>query len=135
MRAMTQMLVSNVFTVYHTTDTSSDEEWSLFFESVDRHSFEFEVMVVLMEGGVPNAKQRDYAARFWRAKSRKPTIAVLTPSRYVKAIAGAAAWLVGFQIKAFAVEDFDGAFSYLKLSADQRSAVEAALHKMKKDLG
>jgi hypothetical protein len=135
MRTTTHKLVRNVFTVFHTAEAPSDEEWALFFESVDRHLSEFEVMVVLTAGGGPNARQRDYAARFWRTKHRKPTVAVLTPSRYVKAIAGALGWLAGFPIKAFAAEDFDGAFSYLRLSADQRSAVEAALLEMKKELG
>jgi hypothetical protein len=135
MRAMRHKLANNVLTVYYTGETVSDEEWSLFFESVDRHLPEFEAMVVLMAGGAPNAKQRDYAARFWRAKPRKPTVAVLTASPYVKAIAGAIGWLVGFRIRAFAPEDFDGAFSYLRLSAAQRSAVKAALLEMKNELG
>lgn len=132
---MVHRVVKNVHVVVHTTEPPSDDEWRLYFDHLRRHLPTIEAMVVASAGGGPDGKQRDYAERFWLDKSKKPNIAVLTPSPFIRALSGALGWLIGDRIKTFAEQDFEGAFAYLKLSVEQGAAVQAALKELGQELG
>jgi ferredoxin-NADP reductase len=127
---MVYKVVKNAHVVVHTVEPPSDAEWQLYFEHLGRHLPAIEAIVVMTAGGGPDGKQRDYADRFWLNKQHKPNIAVITPSPFIRAVTGALGWLIGDRIKTFAERDFEGAFSYVRLRAEQRAAVEAALKEL-----
>ena len=131
---MVYRVVKNVHVVVHTTEPPSDEEWRLFFDHLHRNLPTIEAIVVASAGGGPDGKQRDYAERFWMDKPKKPHIAVLTPSPFIRAVTGALGWLIGDRIRTFAELDFKGAFVYLNLDVEQGAAVQAALEELGQEL-
>lgn len=128
-------VVERVHVAVHTQESPGDGEWAQYLDHVGHHLDRIDGIFVWSEGGGPTAAQRDQSSKFWAAISPRPSIAVMTPSRFVRALASALSWTMGSQIRAFCEDDFDATFAYLHLGAGQRIAVLSAMDDLRRSLG
>jgi len=133
--SMVSTVVAGVCVVAHTADPPSDQEWNHYLDLMERRFAELKAIIVVTEGGAPEAKQRASLSKFWEKKSRKIPSAVLSPSTFVRAFVNAFGWMAGDRIQAFGRTDFDAAFNFLGLTADQRVAVSETLQAQLRELG
>ena len=128
-------LARRVHVAVHSAESPSDDEWEAYLDDI-RHWLGFvDGIFSYTVGGGPSSRQRDRAVQFWRAQSKQPPIAVVTPSVLVVRMAGALRWFMPSQIKAFTPRDIDRAFEYLHLAAAERSAVETTLRALAEEQG
>src|SRR5687768_5091560 len=120
MKSMSFRTVSRIHITAHGREPPSDEEWNAYLHDIKAHLRELDALIVFTLGGAPTAAQRDATSKFWSGEPRRPRIAVLTPSVFVRTIVTALSWAMGQQIRAFSADDLDSAFGYLTLTLAQR---------------
>jgi hypothetical protein len=131
MKTMTFRVRSRVHIAVQNHETPADEEWTAYLSDIKAHLTEIDAVLTFTAGGGPTAKQRDATLKFWAGETRKPRIAILTPSTFVRTLATALGWAMGQQIRAFGADDLDGAFSYLHLTALQRREAKDELARLR----
>jgi hypothetical protein len=116
-------------------ESPTDREWDQYLADIGVQLPGVDAIFSTTAGGGPNAEQRARSVAFWKAQSKQPRIAVLTPSRLVVRMVGALRWFMPSQIKAFNDWDVDSAYGYLGLGPTQRTAVGAAVDSLRIRLG
>ena len=117
----------------HGPGNPTNLEWQRFLrDAVDRGTGTHWRNLVVSYGGRPDGEQRKLLAEM--LKGRAAPTAIMTGS----GVARAAVLAMSFfnrQMKAFAMEDFDGACSYLGLSADERDRAQRMRSELTQELG
>jgi len=134
MKTMTFQTVSRIHIAAHGREPPTDEEWTAYLQDIKSRIRDIDALIVLTAGGAPTATQREATSKFWAGEPRRPRIAVITPSVFVRTIVTAMSWAMGQQIRAFSVDDSDSAFSYLTLTLAQRAKVSEELARLQREL-
>ena len=131
---MTFRMVSRIHIAAHGREPPSDEEWAAYLHDVKANLRDIDALIVLTAGGALTATQRAATHKFWAGEPRRPRIAVLTPSVFVRTIVTAMSWAMGQQIRAYNLDDIESALSYLTLTLAQRKSVREEIARMKREL-
>lgn len=134
MKSMIFRTVSRIHIAAHGREPPSDEEWTAYLVDIKANLRDIDAIIVLTAGGAPTAAQREATSKFWAGEPRRPRIAVVTPSVFVRTIVTAMSWAMGQQIRAFSVEDLEGACSYLTLTIEQRRRVREEIARLQREL-
>lgn len=114
-------------------DTPADEDWDAFLTMLvqDRERFPKLKILVLTEGGGPNAEQRK---RLKIALDGRPVrVACVTDSVKVRFIASSVA-LLNRQIRTFAKSELAAAYTHLGMSAAEQKLAAAILEEMERQV-
>jgi hypothetical protein len=122
-----------VSVMVHGPSSPTNLEWQRFLrDAVDRGTGTHWRNLVISYGGRPDGEQRKLLAEM--LKGRAAPTAIMTGSGIVRAAVLAVSFF-NRQMKAFALEDFDGAASYLGLTADERERVQRMRLELMQELG
>jgi hypothetical protein len=132
--AIAFVVIDEILVLYYTERDPSDPEWDAWIAQINRR--EHRAMLILTEGGAPNARQRakmvretDYGAAL------RPPMALLTDSMLLRGMMTAFAWLYGKAqpLRAFPRRRVDEAVAFLGVPvAPER--VQAVLEVLSKKL-
>lgn len=134
MTSMRFRTVSRIHIAGQGREVPSDDDWRAYLHDVKAHIREIDALIVFTAGGAPTAAQREATLKFWSGEPRRPRIAVLTPSVFVRTIVTAMSWDMGQQIRAFSADDRDGAFNYLALTLLQRRSAAEELDRLQSEM-
>ncbi|HZF51278.1 MAG TPA: STAS/SEC14 domain-containing protein [Polyangiaceae bacterium] len=134
MKSMSFHMVSRIHISAQGREPPTDEDWTAYLQHIKANIRDIDGLIVFTAGGAPTAAQREATSRFWAGEHRRPRIAVLTPSVFVRTIVMAMTWSMGQQIRAFSADDFEGAFSYLAITLVQRVKVQEELLRLRSEL-
>jgi hypothetical protein len=108
-------------------------EWQRFLrDAVDGRTGTHWRNLVVSYGGRPDGEQRKQLAEM--LKGRAAPTAIMTGNAVVRAAVVAISFF-NRKMKAFALDDFDGACSYLELTPDERRRARAFLAELTQALG
>jgi hypothetical protein len=124
-----------VHVALHRPEPTAEEDWEAYFLDIEKHLPTLEALFVVAPHSDLSARQRRLADRFWASQRRRPPIGVLTSSALVRVIANTFSALLANPIRAFAMDDFEGAASHLALKLDQRQAVKLTVRELSAALG
>jgi hypothetical protein len=133
MKMMTFRTVSRIHIAANGREPPSDDEWTAYLQDIKANIRDIDALIILTAGGAPTAAQRASTSKFWAGEPRRPRIAVLTPSVFVRTIVTAMSWAMGQQIRAFSADDLESAFSYLTLTLVQRVKVKEEILRLQRE--
>lgn len=135
MTVMACSLVENIAVAVHSTEPPTDDEWIKWIElNVDAaERGVLKAMLVVTDGGAPNAKQRSMVADMPDAAREVPT-AIVSHSTFVRGIVTALSWS-GKNIKAFDPASWDRIGAYLKVEQQQQSVLLSAVRNLQREVG
>jgi hypothetical protein len=133
-RTMAYVVVARVHVAFHGAGDPSEREWSDYLADVSARLGEIDAVLSIAMCGSIDSKKRAQAVSFWKTAPKTPRIAVVTPSMLVVRAAGALRWFMPSQIKAFALGDVEGAYTYLGLKPQQRRLVAEAVRTLEATL-
>jgi hypothetical protein len=113
----------------HSEHAPTDVEWDAYMRMSTAPGIR--ALLVLSEGGGPNAQQRTSIARFPHLKPL-PT-AIVTRAAVVRGVVTAIRWL-GKNIRAFRPEELDDAFQYLEIGEGLSEQLRLRLSALKSEL-
>jgi hypothetical protein len=117
----------------HTAAAPSDAEWDASIALLSTAP-PLRGVFVYTPGGGPNARQRKRIRNFWEGRE-VPPMAILTPSVVARASITALNLFLKNRLKAFAPDDFAGAFAYLALSSSESRLVRETATQLRRELG
>lgn len=117
----------------HGPGAPTNLEWQRFLrDAVDQRTGSHWRNLVVSYGGRPDGEQRKLLADM--LKGRAAPTAIMTSSAIVRAAVAAMSFF-NRQMKAFALDDFEGAASYLELTADERAKAQRLRAELTQELG
>ncbi len=128
-------LVRRIHIAVHRPGQPSDDEWREYLADIGRRIELIDGVLVFAPHGELSRAQRGQASQFWKQQHKVPPLAVVTPSLLVVRTVGALRWFIPSQIRVFLTRDVGQAYEYLKLSSEQRQAVERCVRELAREQG
>jgi len=117
----------------HTEEPPTDPEWdqllNVFREFPDLRRCR---VLVLTDGGAPNARQRLLINAI--LKDPSPPVAVVSSSMVARAVVTAMGWF-NPRMRAFAEDDINGAFAHLDATEVDRGRLSQVVTELRRELG
>lgn len=121
-----------VIVLVHTKDSPTDPEWKRYCEDVATWRERVQSILVVSDGGGPNAVQRgelEQALPKFEGKT-----AVVTLNRIVRGIVTAMSWF-NPNIKSFSTVQLKQAFEHLGIAGSEQDPLAAEVQRLKDELG
>jgi hypothetical protein len=130
---------SDLYMAVHGAENPTMDEWDAFTAQWKAHAEKVRaagrrpLSLNVTAGGAPNAKQR--SSMDATNKPLQPRVAVLNDSTIVRGAITALSWLGGADVRAFKLDDYEGACAFLgvdQATRDRaRAEARAAMRKLK----
>jgi hypothetical protein len=124
-------VVGGAHVAVHGALPPSDEEWKAYLHHITAHLGEIKGVIVNTEGAGPNATQRGFATEHWKAYDGGPRMSIMTMSTFVRGMVTALSWFLGQTVKAFPIDDYDGAGAHIGLEQRQIDLVRMAVIRLR----
>jgi hypothetical protein len=121
-------LAGPVHIAVHGPGTPTDEEWLTYLADVRHHVGEIRGLIAHapMTGSLTRA-QRRAATDQWQRHGTTPRMAIMTGSFVARGIVSSIGWVLGTNVRAFAIDDFQGAGEHLRLAPDELAHAQAMI--------
>jgi hypothetical protein len=118
----------------HTSEPPTDAEWETWLTREVRR--EHRGLLISTDGGAPNSRQRARVAEATAGKGRRPGVALLTDSAFIRSVMTAFAWMLGKEhpMKTFPRTAVEEAVVWLGVKAEPARA-RAAVARLQTALG
>ncbi len=116
----------DILVLCHTSAPPSDQEWEAWLAREVRA--EHKGLLIVTDGGAPNSRQRARVAEATSSRGvRRPGVALLTDSAFIRSVMTAFAWILGQEhpMKAFPPTAIDEAVVWLRVRAQPPRVREA----------
>ena len=124
-----------VLVIVHTRETPNQAEWDIHMAHVvnSLHRLHTTAILVITEGGAPNASMR---AQLARACGDAATFTALcNESVIVQHVITAIGWITRGRARGFSYDDVAGAMAYLGLDSSRRGEIIALIRRLQRELG
>ena len=124
-----------VIVVVHTRESPDQAEWDAHLADILKsvRNLRTLTLLVVTEGGAPNASMR---AQIARASSDVPSLtAVCNESAIVQHVITAIGWISRGRLRGFSYDDVAGAMAYLGLDPSRRGEILALVRRLQRELG
>lgn len=124
-------LAGPVHLVVHGTDLPSDDEWHLYLAALEQHAMSLRGVLAFVPHGTSLTRaQRRALTEQWQHHGTTPRMAIMTSSLVTRGIVSSIGWVLGTNVRAFGITDFQGAADHLHLDADELALVRAEIAAM-----
>lgn len=131
MTTMAIEMVGTTAVVVYGSSTPSDQDYAHALQVLESNAKTMTGAIAYSLGGGPSSTQRHRAAKLWLSTPSKPRVALCSNSPVVHGMFTAVAWLIGSNIKAFALEDIPGAALHVNTSSGiAQHAIQKMLAKL-----
>ena len=117
-----------VHVAVHGPGAPTDDEWLPYLADVLQHVAEIRGLIAYAPaGGSLTRAQRRAATEQWQRHGTTPRMAIMTGSFVARGIVSSIGWVLGTNVRAFAIEDFQGAGEHLRLEPGELALVQATI--------